>query len=393
MSDAPEDLATWCEVDLAALEHNARALRSLVSPGARLAIVVKSDAYGHGLEVCGRTFAAAGADGLVVNTPGEAQRLRAAGVSGPLYLCGPVRPAQAGLVVATGARPVVYDRAAAAALGAAAVAAGRTVGVHLKVETGTQRQGVAGDEVVAFARWLVALPGVELEGLCTHFADVEDGENHRFARAQLAALEEARQGLRAAGIKVALCHAASSAAALLIPESRLDLVRVGIAAYGLWPSGGVERLAAARGVDAQLQPALSWHARVAQVRQVPAGASVGYGRTCYLGGPGRQLAVLPVGYYEGLGRRRSNSGHVLVRGQTAPVRGRVCMNMAMVEVTGIPGVGAGDTATLIGRDGAAAIDAAQAATWAGTIPYEAVACIHPSVPRLYRRSDRSLSAG
>lgn len=380
---APEELATWCEVDLSALVANTRALRAVVAPGAKLAVVVKSDAYGHGLEACAHAFLAAGADGLVVNAVDEARRLRAAGVEAPIYQCGPLRPVQAPLVVATGARPVVYDRAVGEALSRAAVAAGRAVPVHVKVETGTQRQGVPLEEVVAFTSWLAGRPGVEVEGLCTHLADVEDGLDHEFARQQLAVLAEARRRLLGAGRPVALCHGANSAAALLLPDSRLDLVRVGIAAYGLWPSSAIEGRARELGLAVALRPALSWRARIAQVRQVPPGASVGYGRSVRLGGAGRRIAVLPVGYYEGFDRRRSNAGHVLVRGCPAPVRGRVCMNMAMVEVTRIEGVAVGDTATLLGVDGGAEVGAGQAAAWSGTIHYETVARIHPSVPRLY----------
>lgn len=383
----PADLHTWCEVDTAALRHNTAALRRHLSPGALLGVVVKGDAYGHGLEPCAAVFARSGADWLIVNAVDEAERLRRAGLDLPLYLCGPLRPEEAGRVVAAGCRVALYDVGVAQALSAAAAAAGCRVGVHIKVETGTYRQGVAVAEVVGFARFVASLKGVDVEGLGSHFADVEDTEDHAFARHQLESLGEARRRLAEAGMRPRFCHCASSAAALLIPESHQSLVRVGMAAYGLWPSPRTEAFAARRDGDVRLRPALSWRARVAQVKSVPAGASVGYGRSYRVSPAGPQrLAVLPVGYFEGFDRKRSNCGHVLIRGRPAPVRGRVCMNMSMVAVDGIEDSAVGDVATLIGEDDQARITAQQAAQWAGTIHYELVARIHPGVPRLYAES-------
>ena len=189
--------------------------------------------------------------------------------------------------------------------------------------------------------------------------------DHDFAREQLSGLGTARARLMAADIHVEIWHAASSAAAFVLPESRADLVRVGIAAYGLWPSANIEGLTATAAPGVQLQPALTWRARGSQARRI---------------------AVLPVGYHEGFPRARSNHGHVLVRGLPAPVRGRVCMNLTMVDVTevetatGAP-IRAGEVATLLGSDADALINAEQFAEWADTIHYEIIARIHPCVPR------------
>ena len=387
---------TWCDIDDSALRANVRSLRQTLGRKTcqktrqkiYLGIVVKGDAYGHGLLASARTFVDAGADWLVVHSPAEAEALRDGGVAAPVLICGPTQAEQAASVAASGARVVAYDRDVVAALGEAGRFAGVPIRLHLKIETGTHRQGVGIDDVVDLARYVQGLEGVQLEGACTHFADVEEGEDHAFARRQLAELGQARDLLGAAGIEIELWHAASSAAALVLPESRLDLVRVGIAAYGLWPSAAIEPLSMAAQPGLRLQPALAWRARIVQVKEMARDGSVGYGRTWHARGPqGRRLAILPVGYHEGFPRSRSNQGHVLLRGLPAPIRGRVCMNLTMVDVTdietatGTP-LQAGEIATLLGTDGEAAISASQFADWATTIQYEIVARIHPSVPRL-----------
>lgn len=382
--------ATWCEIDSGALRENMQNLRQAIGSDTRLGIVVKSDAYGHGLLDCARVFVEAGADWLVVHSHGEAVMLRDGGLQQPVLVCGPTQPEEAALAVSTGARVVAYDTQVVGALAEAGRRAGASVPLHLKVETGTHRQGVGVDAIVDFARHVQAAGGVHIEGACTHLADVEDGEDHDFARHQLTELHHARRRLEAAGIHIEMWHAASSAAALVLPESRADLVRVGIAAYGLWPSAGIERLTNAVAPDLRLQPALTWRARVAQVQDMEPGGSVGYGRTWRAGGRARRIAILPVGYHEGFSRARSNQGHVLLRGLPAPVRGRVCMNLTMVDVTDVEAatgspVGVGEVATLLGTDGDTTISAEQFASWSGTIHYEIVTRIHPCVPR--RRVD------
>ena len=222
---------------------------------------------------------------------------------------------------------------------------------------------------------------------------LEDTTDHRFARGQLAAFHDAAARFAERGIAPPLRHCANSAATILWPETHADLVRVGIAAYGLWPSSETyatalqvhaQAVASARDQDAflpVLTPALTWRARVAQVKTVPRGAYVGYGRTFRATSP-MQSAVLPVGYHEGYDRRLSNLAHVLVGGVRAPVRGRVCMNMTMVDVTDAPAARPGATATLLGSDGSERVSAEQLASWMGTINYDVVSRIHPSLPRV-----------
>ena len=378
---------SWVETDPEALASNVAIFKRRLAPNARLGVVVKSNAYGHGAVLASRAFIAAGADWLIVNDVNEAMSLRAAELKVPIYICGPVPPAAAPMVVTARARVVVYDDALLAALDAAGRAADWVVPVHLKIETGNTRQGVSLRDALLLAGRIGAMPGVRLEGVATHYADIEDTTDHTFAQSQLQSFVDAQEAFCAAGHDVEMAHSANSAAAILWPQTHGEMVRVGIAAYGLWPSREtyVTALQAhARSEDGllpELVPALSWRARIAQVKSVASGAFVGYGRT-YRATHDSKIAVLPVGYHEGYDRRLSNLGHVLIRGVRAPIRGRVCMNMTMVDVTHVPDVGPGDVATLLGRDGDEQITAEQLAEWMGTINYEVVARIHPALPRL-----------
>jgi len=382
--------STWCEVSRASLQQNAAELRRRVGPEVLLGVVVKSDAYGHGLVPSARVFLEAGADWLVVNGLAEAEALRAAGLEAPIYVAGNVSAAQARDAVQARVRCVVYDAAVVDALAAAARASGAVLPVHVKVETGNHRQGLPLVEAVALGRRIEALEGVTLEGLATHFADIEDTTDHRFAMAQLERFEEATRAFAAAGLAPPIRHSANSAATILWGKTHGELVRVGISAYGMWPSTetwaaalALERRDAAGrgGFIPQLAPALAWRARVVQVKDVPAGDFVGYGRT-FRATHAMRIAVIPVGYFEGYVRRLSNLGHALVHGVRAPIRGRVCMNMTMLDVTHIPEARAGSVATLLGADGDERVSAEDLAGWAGTINYEIVSRIHPAIPRL-----------
>ena len=382
----------WCEISTSALGHNVRSFRQRVGPGVRLGVVVKADAYGHGLALASRAFLAAGADWLIVNALFEAEALRAEGLAAPIYVVGHVPPWHAERAVAADARLVVYDPDVVRALSAAAGASGREARVHLKIETGNHRQGLALADALALAELAAGLPGVVVEGISTHFADIEDTTDHGFAATQLARFREAEAAFRDAGLPVLVPNTANSAAALLQPTTHGGLVRIGVAAYGLWPSRETRVAAMAPaplrdadgawgGFHPELRPALTWRARLVQVKDVPRGAWIGYGRT-FRATSDLRIAIVPVGYHEGYDRRLSNLGHVLVDGVRAPVRGRICMNMMMVDVTDIPTARTGAVATLLGVDGDEAVTADDLASWMGTIHYEVVSRIHPSVPRV-----------
>jgi alanine racemase len=348
--------------------------------------VVKSDAYGHGLAICAEEFLNAGADWLVVNFAYEAIRLRQAGINAPVYVCGNVSAAQAATAAHPQTRFAIYDFAVAQAFAQAGEAAGFEVPVHILIETGTHRQGLEIADALKLAEAIAQLPGIKLEGIATHYADIEDTTDHRFAHSQLARLQSAEQLFRQAGFDLPIVQSANSAATILWNQTHAAMVRVGIASYGLWPSKETyakvlqtfgER---SEGFIPNLQPVLSWRTRVVQVKSVPTGGYVGYGRTFRASYPMR-IAVLPVGYHEGYDRRLSNLGYTIINGMRAAVCGRICMNMMMVDVTHIPNVEVGTVATLLGSDGEERVSAEQLASWMGTINYEVVARIHPSQPR------------
>jgi alanine racemase len=381
MSSATHEHGSWREVSEAALRHNVKTLKR-TADGKLLGVVVKADAYGHGIGSVAPIAVDAGADWLVTNFAHEAKAVRALGgacATVPLYVCGTVFAHEADVIVAAGARAVLHNLDVALALDASSRARGVVTPVHVKIETGTHRQGLRLHDALALAREVNVLKGIVLEGLATHFADIEDTTDHRFADAQWQGLMDARAAFRAVHSGPLIMHAANSAATLLEHKTHGDLVRAGIATYGLWPSKETLMAFRARTPSAarepELVPVLAWRALVAELKDVPSGAYVGYGRTWRATRPSK-IAVVPVGYFEGYDRRLSNVAHMLVRGARAPVRGRVCMNMSMIDVTDIPGAMAGDVVTLLGSDGDERVSAEQLAAWMGTIHYEATSRIH-----------------
>lgn len=382
MDRARNQLLTWCEVDLAAIRRNLRTFRELLPPAAGILFVVKANAYGHGLELLAAEAASLGADWLGVHQVDEAAAARRAGWSGPLLVMGytpqALLPEAAGLDLDF----TVYDGATIHALEALGRARARPIRCHLKVETGTYRQGIALEELPHYLDLFARSPGVALHALSMHFANIEDTTDHSYAMAQLARFREFLDQAATRGLRLHP-HAACSAAVLVFPgETAFALARVGIGAYGIWPSRETLASTAARtGQPVRLHPALTWKTRVAEVKSIPAGAAVGYGGSHRTTRPTR-LVVLPVGYSDGYDRRLSNLADVLIRGRRAPVLGRVCMNMIMADATDHPAVEVEDEVVLLGRQGDEEIRAADLASIAQTIPYEIVSRISPSIPRV-----------
>jgi alanine racemase len=369
-------MRTWLEIDPGALQRNLDAFRALTKT--RVMAVLKSNAYGHDLTLCAKLDA----DWIGVNSIEEAAIVRAAGSQVPLLVMGPVDPADFPLLASIQDCTVVLSSTAEIE----ALPSGQRF--HLKVDTGMSRLGLSGQPLDEVFSLLASRPALAWTGLMTHFANVEDVTDQEFAGIQLRAFQAARNKAQAAaqGRKL-LVHSAASGAAILLPESRMDFVRIGISLYGLWPSRETRISAStlvARGeMDASfaLFPALTWKTRVAHLNRVAAGRSIGYGCT-YRPVQETLVAVLPVGYFEGYDRRLSGKAHVLVRGQRAAVIGRVCMNMIMVDVTHVAGVMPGDEVVLIGASGEEQITAEDLAGWMGTINYEVVSRIEGNLPRL-----------
>ncbi|MBC7364061.1 MAG: alanine racemase [Candidatus Aminicenantes bacterium] len=376
-----KSLTQWVEIDAAAFRHNVAEFRTRLGQ-TELMPVVKSNAYGHGLLLIARLAESLAINWLGVNSVEEGILLRQAGFQQKILVLGYVSLAQAKLAVEYDLRVVVYNLENIRALAQAASRQKKKVYLHLKVETGTNRQGIPIKMIGKIWQEIKKHPELVLEGLSSHFANIEDTTDDYYPKYQLENFHQAIDWFRQRNINIPLRHMSCSAASILFPETHFELARVGIGLYGLWPSKETMVSCRLRGKEAlRLKPVLSWRARVAQVKNVARGAYVGYGCTYRTTRPTR-LAVIPVGYYDGYDRSLSNAAYVLIRGKRAPVRGRVCMNFFMVDVTDIPEVKLEDQVTLIGKDGRDKITADQLATLAGTINYEIVSRINPSIPRV-----------
>lgn len=382
MNSAFSDL-NIVEISKDALSHNIRALRKVVGDKI-LCPCVKGNAYGHGLVECGKIFLDSGADWLSVNSVYEAEALRGSGISSPLCVLGYIPFDSLEKAVDLDCRMVAYNKETIEKLGEI----GKKVRVHLKVETGNNRQGINMKNLVAFAKFVSTFNNIEIEGLSTHFANIEDTTNHEFARIQLERFVEACKSLDLEGIKIPIRHCANSAAAILFPETHFELVRPGISSYGMWSSNEThisfiqkQPYDPDRLKDFSLEPAFSWKAKIVQIKNVKEGEYVGYGCT-YRTMRKSRVAVVGVGYYDGYDRGVSDKSYVLLKGKRAPVIGRVCMNFIMVDVTDIPNVELEDYAVLIGSDGDETISAELFAKWADTINYEVTTRVNDRIPRV-----------
>lgn len=370
------DRPTWLEVDLSVIGRNTQLVKALVGPDVRVLVSLKADAYGHGAHRVARTVLHNGAEWLGVATVSEGEPLRAAGIVAPILVFGYTAPWQAREAVRLDLRTTVYGLEPARALSRAAQDLGREARVHVKIDTGMARLGLRWEDraaIVAFCAALRALPGVVVEGVFTHFATA-DSEDTRYAQQQLKRFQSVLAALDAEGLRPPIVHAANSAALLTQPGAWFDMVRPGVAIYGLAPSEAVR-------LPAGFQPALAFKTQVAQVKDVPPGEGIGYGAT-YVTTQVTRVATLPVGYADGFRRAPSNWGEVLVRGQRAPLLGRVSMDQCVIDVTAIPGVRQGDEVVLIGQQGSDELTAEAVAKRLGTISYEVVAELLARVPRI-----------
>ena len=361
-------------IDLGALEHNCREVMRRV-PGKKVLAVVKANAYGHGAVPVARRLLGAGASLLGVALVEEGRELRDAGIDAPVLVMGAVFPEQADALVAANLIPVVFDSSVARAVAAAARKRGSRAAVHVKIDTGMGRIGVSPEHAVGLVQEIRDLGNVDVQGLMTHFADA-DLRDKQFASLQMDRFEGLVRALEAKGISIPQCHAANSAAVLDYPRACFTMVRPGIMLYGYDP------LETGPG-NADLLPVLSLRTRIAFVKTVPAGIPISYGRT-FVTKRESVIATLPIGYADGYSRSLSNRGEALVRGSRVPVVGRVCMDMCMIDVTGISGVHAGDEAVLIGSQGSERITAQDIAEKTGTIAYEVLCGISSRVPRIYQ---------
>jgi alanine racemase len=369
----------WIDVDLDAIADNTRAFRSLLAPQCRLIAVVKSNAYGHGLVRSARAALQHGADELAVASVAEGAALRAAGVTQQILVAGPIAPTEASAVVQHALVPSLGSHEAANAL---AHATRRYLPVHVEVDTGMSRHGVPAADLGAFVERVQHRGRLQIAGVFTHFAATGTAAGDRAAIArQLDVFTAAVDGVRA--LRGVRRHASNTLAALLCRDAHLDAVRIGGGLYGFDPFATAA--AAPGGVGARcplaLRPALSLRARVLAVRDVPAGTAVGYGGTFVCARPSR-LALLALGYADGLARELWHGAPVLVRGVRSRIAGVVSMNQTVVDVTDVPGASAGDEAVLLGAQGSERVTAEPRVPPGGSV-YEVTTLLRAALPRRY----------
>lgn len=357
---------TWIEIDSQALRHNIKVLRGLLKPETSFLAVVKANAYGHGLDEVSEIAARAGVEVFGVDCLEDAIKLRRKFPAARIVVLGYILLSDLATAVAHGIEFVVYNKETIETLRPLPPSK-----IHLKIETGTVRQGVKPEDLEIFIELLKSAPQIELVGLATHFATAEDADGD-FLKQQFEELKNVEQKIRAAGFVPKYLHCACSAAFILHPETQGTMVRAGLAMYGVWPSDYIKKNA----VGFELKPALAWKTRVAQIKKISAGATIGYSRTETLTRPSR-IAVLPVGYFDGYDRRLSSVGEVLIKNKRCKILGRVCMNMTMVDVTDVPEAKIEDEVVLIGSE----ITVDELADKTDTIAYEVLARIRPDLPR------------
>jgi len=369
----------WVELDREVPDHNLRELRKGLRKGTILCAVVKANAYGHGVKEMIPLLPSA--DWFAVNSLEEGVELREMAEKRPVLVLGHVPLDALQEAVARNLDFTVYNRETLEALAQLDLGSIGPARLHLKVETGTGRQGILPSEVKGFVGQLKSVAGAKLVGVSTHFANIEDTLNHDYAQAQLDRFGDVLNILDRLDIKADFIHAAATAAGILFSKTHFNLVRAGIGIYGLWPSREtyLSTLLGHRPVP-DLRPVLTWKTRIVQIKNLPEGSYIGYGCTYRATRPIR-VAVLPVGYAEGYDRKLGNAAYVLIRGKRAPVIGRVCMNLTMVDISDIPHAGLEEEVVLLGQDGEERVSVETMAEWAGTINYEIVTRISPLFPR------------
>lgn len=359
-----------------ALKHNINQYRKIIGK-AMVMGVVKSNAYGHGFELVAKTIGPF-VDWFGVTNLDEAIALREYGIKKPILVLSYYRLDQTEQAVKKNISLVAYDLNQAKAISISAKKLKNQANIHIKIDTGTSRLGVLPNEALKFIKQILTLPNIKIQGLFSHFAASE--ENNEFTQNQLECFNQIIAVLEKENIHVPIKHFACSAASLTTPKSDFDLIRLGIGMYGLWPSKKVAK-ETKKTYNIHLMPVMSFKVKIVQIKEVLAGSSIGYGCT-YKASKNAKIAVLPVGYFEGYSRGLSNKAEVLIAGIRCPIRGRVCMNLLMVEVTGIPKVKVGDEAVLIGKQGGEEITADELAELTHTINYEVVTRINSVIPRV-----------
>lgn len=376
--------ATVAEIHLPNLRHNVQALRSLLKPKVQFMAVVKADAYGHGSLPCTQAALDAGADTLGVGIVSEGIELREQGIQAPIHVLVGIFPDEVDDLIQHNLTTTLHNRALAKTLSERAGALGKEVGVHIKIDTGMGRLGIFPDQLPGLVEFVAGLKNVRIESIFTHFSSA-DHEDLGFTQNQIQQFQSALDQLKKSKFNIPLAHCANSAALLQFPESQYDLVRPGIALYGALPAPEltpVMNSLTTKNRKFSLLPVMQWKTRILSINSLPKGSPVSYGQK-FVAQRDSRIAILPVGYADGLERLLTNRMNVLVHGCKVPQVGTVCMDMCMIDVTDIAEAQEGDEVVLFGQQGKESITVDEMAAQAGTIPYEILCGVGKRVPRIY----------
>jgi alanine racemase len=369
----------WVELSKANLHSNIAQFRNQIGKGEKLSVAIKANAYGHGIIEVAKISEPL-VDFFDVDSINEALLLRNNGITKPILILGYTRLENLEEVVKNDFHQVISTFEELTAIEEIAKKLYKLAKIHLKIETGTNRRGIFMDDLNKFLVHIQDHSNLKLAGISTHFANIEDTTDSTYAFKQLETYKQAVSEADKLGFTDYLKHTACSAAAILYPETIFDMLRLGISLYGLWPSTETLVSAKQKNINIDLQPVLTWKTIVAQIKTLPAGSYISYGCTEKVE-EATKIAILPIGYFDGFDRKLSSIGNVLIGGKRCKVLGRVCMNMIVVDVNHLPDVKLEDEVVLLGNQNGQTISAEEIAKKVGTINYEIVARINPTIKR------------
>jgi len=394
MSNNISDQKTWVEISKKNLKSNLSQFRNLIGKERKLMAVVKSNAYGHGLVEVAKIAQESGANWLGVDSIDEAIELKQNGLELPILILGYILKSRLKEVVENGFRLTVYNRETIGELGKITNSKiqitnkfqnsnckKQKINIHIKVETGTSRQGVLKEDILDFVKFIKKFENINIEGISTHYANIEDTTDHSYAKSQLEKFKKIVELLEDKSFNIPIKHTACSAATVLFPETYFNMVRLGISMYGHWSSRETQVSAKERGRKLELKPVLTWKTIVAQVKMIKAGTPVSYGITEKVS-QDTKIAILPIGYWDGFDRGLSSVGNVLIKGKRCKILGRICMNMVVVDVNHVEKIKPEDEVVIIGKQGDEEITAEEVAGKIGTINYEVLTRINPRILRV-----------
>lgn len=368
--------STWAEIDLAALVHNSKEIKKRVGPKIGVMAIVKAQGYGHGIIQVSRVLEEEGVNYFGVTSPQEAFLLREKGIKLSILILGPTMLDQAERIIRGGITQTICTKEMVHTLAGECKRLKKRLKVHIEVDTGMGRTGVPYQRALKLIEEVIKIPELEVEGIFTHFSTADE-EDKSFTREQIKRFKEVLEKLGEEKIDIPFKHAANSAGVLNFPESYFNMVRPGLALYGIYPSGYISR-------SLDLHPVMSLKSKVIYLKRVLKGATISYGKT-YVTNKNTTIAILPIGYKDGYNRLLSNRGEVILKGKRVRIAGRVCMDQTILDVGEVPDVKVGDEVVLIGKQGRERVSVEEIAKKVDTVPHEVVCRIAERVPRIYLR--------